>query len=446
MGIKFWKAKPGPADLRPENWPERMVWWSIVMTYPLWVIGGLYILGSALGWLLFICLIVMVLAQLDHPDEFDEIQISPVIWSWIIGMLVMEVALIAGHVDFNLGTGLIIKSSIGWAKGWAAMALYPLAGCLKIRSSIISRAVCIVCLHTLIVVPFLLLTPTLKLPEILYVSPLRAVGGPSPAFFDFPLYEIDHTTGDLRWRLFAPWGPALGFVGVFNFMICLQEKDQTWKILGIAGSIVMCLICKSRLAQVSIVLIPLVTFLISRIRRPAMLISLGFVSYLSGILAPSLLTAAGDFWDNFKSARADSTRVRFALKRIAFRRWEENAPIWGHGIVEPGPHLVEYMPIGSHHTWAGVLFVKGLAGFFAISVPMLITAIDLIRRASSPRYQLGSVGLSMIVILFLYTFGENLEILVYLYWPGMIMMGLALQEKPLPQAVHTEATLSPQES
>jgi hypothetical protein len=160
-----------------------------------------------------------------------------------------------------------------------------------------------------------------------------------------------------------------------------------------------------------------------------MLITLGFFSYLSGILAPALLTAAANFWEDFKGARADSTRVRFALKRIAFRRWEENAPIWGHGIVESGPHLVEYMPIGSHHTWAGVLFVKGLAGFIALTVPMLVTAIDLIRRASNPRYQLGSVGLSMLVILFLYTFGENLEILVYLYWPGMIIMGLALQEE-----------------
>jgi hypothetical protein len=34
----------------------------------------------------------------------------------------------------------------------------------------------------------------------------------------------------------------------------------------------------------------------------------------------------------------------------------------------------------------------------------------------------------------MYTFGENLEILVYLYWPGMLIMGMALQERPLPRA------------
>lgn len=432
MGLKFWKWRREPPDLQPENWPERLVWWSIVCTYPVWVIGGLYVVGSVLGWLLLGCLIVMILVQMDHPDEFEKIVISPVIWLWVIGMLLMEVALIAGHVDFNLGTAMIIKSSIGWAKGWAALALYPLAGCLRIRSSIVSRAICIVGLHTLIITPILLITPSLHLPQVLYVSPLRAIGGPGNEFFDVPLYEIDGSTGDLRWRLFTPWGPALGFVGNVNFMIALQEKDRNWKIAGMIGSIVMCFVCKSRLAQICIILIPAITTIIGKIRRPVTLISLGVVSYLGGILSPALLTAASNFWDNFKGARAGSTRVRFALKRIAVRRWEEEAPIWGHGIVEPGPHLVEAMPIGSHHTWAGLLFVKGIVGFLALAIPMAATMITLIWRASSPRFQLGSVGLSMIVILLMYTFGENLEILVYLYWPGMVMMGLSLQERPAP--------------
>jgi hypothetical protein len=415
-------------DLQPRNWPERLIWWSIVCTYPIWLVGGLYVVGSVLCWLLLCCLLIMILAQIDHPEENDKISISPVIWLWIIGMLIMQVALIAGHVNFNLGTGAIIKSTIGWAKGWAALALYPLAGALPIRSSIVTRAICIVGFHTLLIIPFLLLTPYLHLPEVLYVSPLKAVGGPGNEFFDVPLYEIDGSTGDLRWRLFSPWGPALGFVGNINFMICLLEKDRKWKLLGIIGSIVMCFVCKSRLAQLCIILIPLVTTVVSRLRKPSMLISLGFLSFLGGIFATSILTAISNYWEGFKGARAGSTRVRFALRRIAFHRWETEAPIWGHGVVEAGPHLVEHMAIGSHHTWAGVLFVNGIVGFFALAVPMLATALDLLRRAANPRYQLGSVGLGIIIILFMYTFGENLEILVYLFWPGMLIMGMALQE------------------
>lgn len=429
MRFKFPTSHKQHTDLHPENWPERLVWWSIVWIYPLWLIGALYLMGSLLSWLLLACVIIMALAQADHPDQFDKIEISPVIWIWIIGMMLMQAALIAGHADFNLDASTMIKSSIGWAKGWAALALYPLAGCLKIRSRLISRAICIVGLHTVIIAPILLITPYLHLPQILFVSPLRIIGGPGNEFFDISLYEIDGSTGELRWRLFTPWGPALGFIGNVNLILSLHEQDRNWKTAGMAGAIMMCLICKSRLSQVCIIAIPLVTNLITRIRRPITLIGLGAASFLGGLLSPLLLNAFSRLWDGFKGARAGSTRVRFALKRIAIRRWEDEAPIWGHGIVEPGPHLVEAMPIGSHHTWAGLLFVKGIVGFCALVIPMAATIVTLIWRAAHPNLRLGSTGLSIAATLLLYTFGENLEILVYLYWPGMIMLGLALQEK-----------------
>jgi hypothetical protein len=420
----------GEGSPQPANLPEKLVWWSIVGTYPIWIVGGLYVVGSLLGWFLLACLVVKILAARDLPEENEAVAISPVLWLWVLGMVAMQVALIAGHVDFNLPLSLIIKSSIGWAKGWAALALYPLAGCLNIRTRILSRAICIVGLHTLLLTPFLLLTPNLGLPQVLYVSPLRAVGGPGNEFFDVPLYEIDGSTGDLRWRLFTPWGPALGFVGNMNLILCLLEKDGRWKAAGIAGSVLMTLVCKSRLAQVTLVLIPLFMALVARLRKPITLILLGFSTYLAGILSQQILQGFSDFWDNFKAARAGSTRVRMALKRIAVDRWRREAPTWGHGIVKPGPHLVEAMPIGSHHTWAGLLYVKGIVGFLALAVPMAASAVELVRRAVSSRYALGAAGLGVLAILFLYTFGENLEILVYLYWPGMILLGQALQEKP----------------
>jgi hypothetical protein len=421
---KFFKLEH---DIQPENVPEKVVWWSIANTYFIWVFGGLYVVGSVLCWVLFAFLLIKVLAQTKDTPPDEKISIPWSIWVWIAGMLAMEVALVAGHMDYNLPTSLIIKSSIGWAKGWAALALYPLAGCLKIRPQIIYRAVCVVGFHTLIITPFLLLTPMLHLPQILYVSPLKAVGGPGNEFFDVPLYEIDGSTGDLRWRLFTPWGPALGFVGNVNFMLALQEKNQRWRWFGLIGSIVMCFVCKSRMAQVCIVAIPLLTTVLSGLARPMILIGLGIISYLGGIFSPSIILAFNNFWDGFKAARAGSTRVRMALKRIAVYRWHTEAPIWGHGVVEAGPHLVEYMPIGSHHTWAGVLFVKGIVGFIAIAVPMALSFVDLLIKSLNPNCPAAKVGLSIVMILFLYTFGENLEILVYLYWQGLIVMGIGSQ-------------------
>lgn len=414
-------------DIQPQNVPEKVIWWAIANTYVIWVFGGLYVVGSVLCWVLFAFLLIKVLAQTKDTPPEEKISIPWSIWVWIAGMLAMEVALIAGHMDYNLPTGLIIKSSIGWAKGWAALALYPLAGCLKIRPQIIYRAVCVVGFHTLIITPFLLLTPSLHLPQILYVSPLKAVGGPGNEFFDVPLYEIDGSTGDLRWRLFTPWGPALGFVGNVNFMLALQEKNQRWRWFGLIGSILMCFVCKSRMAQVCIVAIPLLTTVLSGLTRPMILIGLGIASYFGGIFSPSIILAFNNFWDGFKAARAGSTRVRMALKRIAVYRWHTEAPIWGHGVVEDGPHLVEHMPIGSHHTWAGVLFVKGIVGFIALAIPMGVSFVDLLIKSLDPNRPAAKVGLSILMILFLYTFGENLEILVYLYWQGLIVMGIGSQ-------------------
>lgn len=420
-------------SLMPANVPERVVFWMITWTYGIWLIGGLYIVGSVLCWLLFAFLLIRVLAQDASTPEQEKVRVSWVIWVWIVCMLVQQVALIAGHVDYDLGIGMMIKSTIGWAKGWAALALYPLAGCLQIRPQILYRAACILGLFTLLIAPLLMLAPLLHLPTVLYVSPLKAVGGPSNQFFDVALYEIDPGTGAARSRLFTPWGPALGFVGNVYFMLSLQEQQKRWKAVGILGAIVMCLVCKSRLAQLTIVIVPVITFLVSKLRRPLTLIGLGIASYVGGILAPTLMVLVDEFWEGFKGARASSTRVRMALKRIGVHRWETEAPIWGHGIVERGPHIVEGMPIGSHHTWVGLLFIKGIVGFFALLIPMVATFGVLLVRATAPkRYPTAGVSLAIMLILLLYTFGENLESLVYLYWPGMIVVGLALQEQPVP--------------
>jgi hypothetical protein len=128
--------------------------------------------------------------------------------------------------------------------------------------------------------------------------------------------------------------------------------------------------------------------------------------------------------------------VRETLGRIAVDRWQSEAPIWGHGTVERGPHVAEFMPIGSHHTWFGLLFVKGIVGFTALAIPFLCSLIDLVIKSQTSAT--ARVGLSMVCILFLYTFGENLEILAYLYWLALIMMGVAFAEC---QGVHSEVAV-----
>ncbi|MGI0480105.1 O-antigen ligase family protein [Geminocystis sp. CENA526] len=418
--------KPSKITIQPENFPEKLVWYGMIWTYGFYLIGATYIVGSVLGVILGFCLALQWWLQTEETPPEDRISIPLITWVWIIGMLVMQVALVVGHLDYNLGTGMLIKSSIGWAKGWAGLALYPLAGCLKIRPQIIYRAVCVICFHTLLISPLLIIAPILHLPEILYVSPLKAVGGPGNTFFDVSLYEIDFD-GSIRQRLFTPWGPALGFVANVYFILALQEKNKKWRLFGIIGSIFMGNICKSRLALISLILTPVVIFFCSRLTRPIILILMGVGSTIAGILSPVIFMALDTFKQKFTEARADSSRVRRVLKEIAGYRWRTEAPIWGHGVVEPGPHVVEYMPIGSHHTWYGLLFMRGIVGFFALAIPMILSLLVLLVKAQTE--EVARAGLAILFILFLYTFGENLDILAYLYWPGLIIMGIAFKNK-----------------
>ena len=413
--------------MAPVNTEERIVWYSMIGTYGFYILGALYIVAPVIAWILFAIAIKRIVFWLITEDDRYFVSLPPSVLIWFAGMFVMLIALIIGHINYDYGLGSIIKSTIGWAKGWALLALFPLVGCLNIRAELLYRAACIVCLQTLILVPVFVLAWLVGLPEVLYVSPLKAVGGPGPEFFAVSLYEIDPGSGLPRWRLFTPWAPAVGFVANIYFIFALHEKNRFWKCAGLAGCIVMILMSGSRLALVAVFFVPIAAWGLSMFARPWMLGLAGIGAAVVGVIAVPMITVAEQAMTTFREARVDSSRVRETLGRIAVERWRSEAPIWGHGQVEAGPHLVEFMMIGSHHSWYGLLFVKGIVGMVALAVPMAISFFVLwICSFSSAT---GRAGLSMILILFLYTFGENLEVVAYLVWPGLVLVGLAVRKE-----------------
>ena len=72
------------------------------------------------------------------------------------------------------------------------------------------------------------------------------------------------------------------------------------------------------------------------------------------------------------------------------------------------------------------LFGRALVGAAALALPMLWTLLALLPQAS--RSPAGRTALSLLLLMFLYTFAENLEILAYLIWPAMVVIGMALRE------------------
>lgn len=399
---------------------EKLVWYGLVYTYPIFMLGAIYVTGSLLGWLI---LLVVALRWYVHGKHKDAC-IPTLVWLWIIAMFVMLIALWVGHSNWSLGTGKTIKSTIGWMKGWALMAIFPLIGCLaKVRTEVLVRAVCVVAVHTLIFSVITYMAYMVRIPGDLFVSPLKVIGGPGDTVFTVSLYGLNPETGGGRWRFFGPWAPAAGLLACIYLVFCMQEKDPKWRGWGIAGCVSMILLSQSRAGLgIFVMMIPMVLFS-NKLKEPWMLFLLGVIVPLVLVLGDPVYEWLSYSYEEIKQQRPGSTRVRAALANIAMQRWESEAPIWGHGVVESGGKIVEGMPIGSHHSWYGLLFVKGIVGLFALAIPLALSAIYCL-VTSQVSYH-ARIGFCLITVFVCYSFFENLEILTYLSWPAFLWLGLA---------------------
>jgi hypothetical protein len=422
----------------PQNLAERLISLTIQSTWLLWLIGGLYIVGPVLGWTLAALAVHQLYVAPGQAESKRAPKPGTIIRLWLWGMLAMLVVLWIGHSNFDLGAAKTIKSSIGWAKGWALLALFPFAASvLSIRPKVIYRAVCKLGLQTLVVLPVFVAAPFLGLPETLWVSPLQIVGGSGPEYFAATLYTIEPGAGTPRWQFFAPWSPAAGMIAVVFVLLSTQDKEFGWKSVGIIAGLALAILSQSRLALVALIVTFPVLFMLGRTRNPFIWIAAAPLVLFAGFFGPTLIEFADQLMSDFRGARADSSRVREALGRIAVERWSNEAPWFGHGVVENGPHMVEYMPIGSHHSWYGLLFVKGLAGVMALAVPLTASAAVLAAKGISG--QLARTAFGLVLVLVLYSFGENLEILSYLYWPALVVIGLALKNQSASETSKPEA-------
>jgi hypothetical protein len=313
------------------------------------------------------------------------------------------------RLDDELGTASTI--SFDW------LSQYP--------PQLIYRAVCILCLQSLIFLPICYLAYLVHLPDPLYTSPLERIFQNGQLFYTISLYTYTKYNNELRFTLFTPWPPALGIIGNLYFLLALQETDKKWRWIGIVAGIAMCAVSTSRLAILSLPGVSLVVWIMTNFWRPTVQMGGGILFFVSGIFSSLLLRVTTDFKDAFLDARSESTKVRKALIDVAFERSKE-APIWGHGTQEPSPKALEHMPIGSHTTWGGLMFVHGLAGLVAFLVPMLCTFIELLIKAQ--KSTMAKVGLSVLLVLVFFSSGENIDSLAYLCWPAWVIIGIALKE------------------
>ena len=126
--------------IRAETLEERLIFWAIVLTWIFWSLGALYLVAPALGWLMLTISIGRYLGLIQAPNRM----IKRIPWDcavWLGAMVLMQVTLIAGHLDFELGSVALLKSSIGWMKGWALLGVFICIGAtMNIRPAVVYRA------------------------------------------------------------------------------------------------------------------------------------------------------------------------------------------------------------------------------------------------------------------------------------------------------------------
>ena len=404
---------------------EKIITACITFTFAFYAIGALYLLAPIVGWGL---LGILVLQRLVRT-EFEKQNTRWLITLWIICALLLEVVLVIGHLNFNLGLSKIIKSTIGWAKGWGLLAVFIVLGySLQIRYQTVCRAACIIGAIALLVTPFIFLAYLIGLPSQLYVSPLKILGGAGHEYFTVILYEIDPFNGQPRWRFFAPWAPAVCLVANIYFMCAWFEKDKTFRTVGLTGNGLMIFMAVSRMGAIVLLVAPIMVWFLSRLTRTWVIVAAAILIITIALFFEPISSELLSLIEDIKSARADSTRVRTALNNIALYQWQSEAYWFGHGVVETGSHLVEFMPIGSHHNWVGLLFVKGLIGLLAFAIPFALTTIVLLIKA---QYQVSSrLALGMCLIIAFFSLSENVEALAYLTWPAWLLIGIGLRRRP----------------
>ncbi|HHP7231496.1 MAG TPA: O-antigen ligase family protein [Xenococcaceae cyanobacterium] len=417
------------STIKPQNLPEQLIWYLAIATYPLYLIGALYIVIPTMAIALSFYTLHRWYRQSDRLPKAARIWISPTAWVWLAAGIVIEIALIVGHFNFDLGLKQTIISSVNnWGRKWAMIPLLILIGHLKIRPQLLYRIACIIAVQSALMAIVGTLAAIVGIPNMSYVSPLAIFGGGENH------YEVILFQNALRERiyLFAPWITAIGTLGNFFFFLAREDKHPLWRISGVVSALIMILISQSRAALLCIPFVLTVVWLVKNIFYPGtqLLISLGF--FLLGLFSFPLtkaLSFAREQFSNFRGRDSVySSRVRSNLYRVTIKTWWEEAPIWGHGrISEKGPAFLFHMPIGSHNTWLGALYTFGLVGFIALAVAFLFTLFNLAIQAR--KSQVATVGLYLFLSLFVATFTDSIEHVAYIYWSALLFIGIALSQQ-----------------
>lgn len=415
-------------QIQPQNIPEQIVWYLAISILPLYLIGSLYIAVPLSGTALALFALWQWRVQTPATPPLDRVYISPTAWVWLAASLVIELALVVSHFNFDLGFDQIAFSTINnWYRRWAIIPMFILGGHFVIRPKLMYRAACIIALEAAALIVIGTILTNLGAPKIMYESPLAVFGGGDDH------YQVHLLQNALKDRIYAftPWYTATGTLGNFCFFLAWEEKAAKWRNGGLVAALILILTSQSRAALLCIPFVLVVVWLVRNIVYPQVQLLSSCALFVFGIFSfqiGKIINFAQDQFTNFRGRDSlYSSRIRSILYRATIKEWWNEAPIWGHGRVEEtGPRFVAYMPLGTHNTWLGTLYTFGLVGFTALAIACCFTFFNLIISARDSNTT--RVGLCLFISLFVSSFTDSFEYVNYAYWFALVFMGISLRQ------------------
>ena len=414
--------------IRPHNLPEQIIWYMAIGTYPLYLMGSLYVVAPLVGAIFSLAALWQWRLQNEETPILERVFISPSAWIWLIACLAIEFAMLVAHFNYDLGLQLMIFSTVNnWYRRWAIIPMFIMGGHFYIRPKLMYRVGCIIAIEAAAVIILGTILAIIGVPEVKYFSVLSVFGGGEDH------YRVVLFQNALEERIysFAPWYTATGTLGNFFFFLAWEEKVAKWRIAGIVSALIMVVVSQSRAALICIPFVLIIIWLLKNMFNPRVQLLSSLTCFLVGIFSTQIGKTIGFAQEQFTNFRGKdslySSRTRNILYRMTIDRWWNDAPIWGHGRVpEEGPRLVGLMPIGTHNTWLGGLYTFGLVGFLAFAIAVVFSFFNLIIQTR--KSNTAKVGLCLFISLFVSTFTDSVEYINYVYWSALLFIGVALRE------------------
>lgn len=351
------------------SFPERVIYWTIVLT-PLWWLLGIQTL-------LYPAIATVLLAVNFDIDKLIRSEIPACVWAWLAMAVVMLWTATFGlsNVGFEIlkTAATVVTFFKSYFLIFACMVL-PFWHCLRVR--VVTRAVAWMTTGYLVTIAIEMVMLALKIGGAGFLPPLARVipGDKQSLLVTFAEYQPFFGISLPRTVLYTPDPPILGVCALLCFFICLGETNRRLRKFALVGCVIALLISFSRLAWICFPLALLITaYFRSTLARQGSLWGVSFTSLLCGFLGLTLDELLKTPLEVFNGARASSTTDRELVVRKTLEAWQES-PWLGWGIAQGSVRWYIYdITLGSFSTYAAVLYLHGIIGFIFFMAALIST-------------------------------------------------------------------------